>query len=382
MADFVFRVAPNILLGTYTLTRLAQFASTWGSNYMLIIDPVLKEYDVISKIQANLAEKQIQNFIFDEIPTAATSETLTQALQLARGAHIHGVIAVGGTKALSLGRAVASLYNETNNIYDYIEGAQPFSAALPFIQVPSMLRDTFMFADRAPVIDARNRSIKLMKTQNGICKACIIDPTLFLTLTQNQTDSMLLHTLSLAIEGYISTKASFFSDTLLEKAIQLLHYALDGANSIAMQTPKDILIAQGGCMASLGVGTSFPGVTSAIALTVHARYKISQSLVSAILLPYVIEEFLNSRIDRFANIARIMELSTDVTSPAVAVQSLIENIRSRIAIANLPARLKDLGLTIEQLVPAAQDASQLEIMNYVPQALTADDLFNLIKKAY
>lgn len=43
MADFVFRISPNIILGPYTLARLGQVASAWGSHYMLIADPILKE---------------------------------------------------------------------------------------------------------------------------------------------------------------------------------------------------------------------------------------------------------------------------------------------------------------------------------------------------
>jgi alcohol dehydrogenase len=48
----------------------------------------------------------------------------------------------------------------------------------------------------------------------------------------------------------------------------------------------------------------------------------------------------------------------------------------------LPTRLKDLGLSIDQLVAVAEDASALDLMNYIPRAMSSDDLFDLMKQAY
>ena len=49
---------------------------------------------------------------------------------------------------------------------------------------------------------------------------------------------------------------------------------------------------------------------------------------------------------------------------------------------NIPARLKDLSLSIEQLALAAEDAGELDLMNSLQRSMTTDDLFELIKKAY
>ncbi|MBR4012128.1 MAG: iron-containing alcohol dehydrogenase, partial [Spirochaetaceae bacterium] len=62
--------------------------------------------------------------------------------------------------------------------------------------------------------------------------------------------------------------------------------------------------------------------------------------------------------------------------------SLAENIRNRLASANLPTRLKDLSVSIEQLSLAAEDAGNLDLINSMPRSMTADDLFDLIKQAY
>jgi alcohol dehydrogenase len=382
MADFVFRISPNVILGPYTLARLGTIASAWGTNYMLVADPILKEFNLIEKAVSALEEKGISVFVFDDIPAAATSATLEQALSLARGAHVHGVISFGGTKTASLGRAIASLYNENHEVYEYLSGAQPYSGALPFIEVPSTCRDAFVFMDRTPLIDARNRQLRLMKMQPGICKAVVVDPNLYMHMSPNTAVSMVFHAITLAVEGYVSTKSNFFSETILGKALEMLLLALDPEQSKLVGTPSEMLIAQGGCMASMGVAISSPGVATAISLACNARYKTSTSLVCSVLLPYIMEDAARAKIDRIATIGKMLGVSSSGLSASDIARAAVDDIRRRLALAGLPTRLKDLGLSIDQLVPAAEDAAALDLMNYIPRAMSSDDLFDLIKQAY
>ena len=60
MTDFIFKISPNIILGPYTVIRLGQNALEWGSRYMVIMDPILKETGTAEKITAPLAERKIE----------------------------------------------------------------------------------------------------------------------------------------------------------------------------------------------------------------------------------------------------------------------------------------------------------------------------------
>ena len=100
------------------------------------------------------------------------------------------------------------------------------------------------------------------------------------------------------------------------------------------------------------------------------------------MLPYVIEDAAKYKSDKLANVAKIMRLADQTTDTKTAVNALSENIRNRLALANLPARLKDLSVSIEQLALAAEDAGQLDFINGLPRSMNADDLFDLIKQSY
>ena len=147
-------------------------------------------------------------------------------------------------------------------------------------------------------------------------------------------------------------------------------------------TPSEMLIAQGGCMASMGVAVSSPGVATAISLACNARYKTSTSLVCSVLLPYIMEDAARAKLDRIATIGKMLGVSGAGLGTNEIARAAIDDIRRRLALAGLPTRLKDLGLSIDQLVPAAEDAAALDLMNYIPRAMSSDDLFDLIKQAY
>lgn len=385
MADFTFRISPNIMLGSYTTSRMGQFVLEYGNRVMLIVDPILKENGVAEKIKQSLSDRQIDFFIFDEISDGATSKNIEAALKIAKEAHIHSIVAAGGGKTLCVARSVASILNDVvagGDFYEYIDGKMPSKEPVPLICVPTSARDSFVFTNYIPVVDSRSSKIKLMKAKTGLCKLVIFDPNLNVTLSQNQLDSMSIEIIGLIIESYLSQRTNFFSEMLAEKAAAIMRFSVDGTEGENMTTPQEELFAQGGCIASLAVGASAIGTAGLLALCVNSRFKIPRAIITSILLPYIVADAANFKLDRVAKLARIFGVANENDDDAQAASILAETIRQKIAKANLPARLKDLNLQIEQLALAVEDASSLEFVNTLPRSMSSDNLFELIKAAY
>ncbi|MBR1615020.1 MAG: iron-containing alcohol dehydrogenase [Treponema sp.] len=386
MADFTFRISPNIMLGSYTTSRMGQFVLEYGNRVMLIIDPILKENGVADKIKQSLSDRQIDFFVFDEISEGATSKNVEAAVNIAKDAHVQSVVAAGGGKTLCIARAVASVLNDIvdgGDFYDFVDGKMPSKEPVPLICVPTSIRDLFVFTNYIPVIDSRSSKIKLMNSRTGLCKLVIFDPNLNVTLSQNQIDSMSIEIIGLVIESYLSQKTNFFSEMLCEKAAVLMRNAIDGGDSASISAvSQEELLAQCGCIASLAVGTSSIGTASLLSLCINSRFKIPRSILTAILLPYVIADAANFKLDKVAKISRLLGVASDSDDDEQVASVLSETIRQKIAKANLPARLKELNLQIEQLALSVEDASSLEFVNTLPRSMNSDNLFELIKTAY
>ena len=65
MADFIFRISPNVVLGSYVVTRVPQYVKEYGSRFMVVMDPVLKDVGLADKILQPLNERNVDYFIFD-----------------------------------------------------------------------------------------------------------------------------------------------------------------------------------------------------------------------------------------------------------------------------------------------------------------------------
>lgn len=382
MADLAFRINPNIILGTYTVSRLAQQALEWGNRYMIVADPILVEMKIINKVTDVLNNRKIEHFVFSELSDGNSTKSVQRALTLAKEGHIHGIIAVGGIKALNIGLLTASLFNEAHGFYTFVDGAVPTTNAIPCICVPTTFREPYVFTNQIPISDSRNHQIKIMKVQNSICKLLLVDPNLMITLTENQKTTLKIELLSMVVEAYLSQKANFFSDMFAEKGMELLSYAINGSPSLDISTPAETLLAQAGVMISLASSSSSLGLGSMLALTINSRYQISKSLISSILLPYVIEDASKFKSARIEKIGRIMKMIPDDTPSETASKIFVDTIRQKIAKANLPARLKDLMLTVEQLSYSVEDCAQMDIINQLPRSMSTDELFDFVKSAY
>ncbi|MBQ1710488.1 MAG: iron-containing alcohol dehydrogenase [Treponema sp.] len=382
MSDFIFRINPNIVLGPYTISRLGQQVKEWGTRFMVIMDPFLNEAKLSEKIMQSLIDRKVESFVFAELTEGTSTKTIERALALAKEGHVHGIIAIGGAKALHVGRIVAALYNEVHDFYVFADGAIPSTNPLPCICIPTTFRAPLTFTPFVPVTDARNHQLKFMKIQNSVTKLVLIDPNLMLTLTENQKATLSIEIIGMAIEAYLSQKANFFSDMFVEKGLEIMSYALDGSPSLEITTPEEVLMAQAGIMISMASSSSSLGMGSLLALSIYSRYHKSKSLVASVLLPYALEDTCKYKIARIEKLAHIIRACPEDVTGEDAGKAFVEYIRQKIAMANLPTRLKDLNLTIEQLSLSVEDVGQIDLINNLPKSMTTDDLFDFVKLAY
>jgi len=382
MSNFTFKLTSNIILGSYSIAKIGAEAARYGKKFLFVVDPWLHETGVAKKIIDALEERGISVLVFDGVKRSADSDIIENALSLARRVFIDAVIVSGGIGPVAVGRAVASLYNESGSIYDFIEGKPCTAEPLPFIEVPSTCREPFTFTPFSPIVDARSRKIHLLKVRQDLCKLCVFDTACYSNLAPNATTATILQGVGIAFEGYTSSKTNFLSETILGKAIDRFLLSLDPQHGRATGASRETVIAEAACLTAIGISFSSPGLGSAITLACASRYNISSSVVGTILLPHILTNAQTSNLDKLLKIGRMLNVDTRGAESLYVANAAVEEIRRRLAQANLPTRLKDIGLSIEQLVAISEDAVSLSFMNYIPKPMRSDDVFELLKQAY
>jgi alcohol dehydrogenase len=349
---------------------------------LLVADPLLYESKTIDRVRGLLEEREIQVLVFDEIPERATSRAAEDALRLAKGARAPLVIGLGGLKTLMIARATAVLAASDLDMDAFLDGAKVGAAPLPLIEIPTSLRHGFMTENCVLLPDGRDRRVRLVRAPSAAPGAVLIDPMLSASLSPKVRAACAIDGLLGALEAYVSSKASFMSDILLEKAVASLARGLDDLIAKPDDPSARFEAWKGSFLASLGIGMSAPGIGTAVAAAVNARWPVPKASLAAILLPYSMESAMKSRLEKIAKLASLLGEDVAQLSDSEAAAKVIEWLRTKLGQLKIPSRLKDFDLSLDRLVDTARDARELDFMNYLPRAASVDDVFDFVKSAF
>jgi alcohol dehydrogenase len=382
MPDILFHVPTRVVFGLDTVNRIGQLTAEYGERAFLVTEAILYEGKVINKVQEILDKKGVQHIVFDEVVPNATSKTVDDGVTLARGSHADVVIGLGGVRTLSIAKCIAMTATAGNDMDDFLSGVQPQNVPLSYVEVPTTCRNPFAFTEEYFMVDGRDRTGRIGRAQKGITKVALIDPKLSLTLPAKYTATTIMDTLLGSIEGYLSAKANFLSDTYLVRAIEMLgsmiREGIQSVDDIRMRMNASVA----GLLMGLGLSTSRQGIGAALSYAINARFMAPKSWVATILLPSVMEFALNVRGDRIAQIAKLLGEDVSDASSVEAPVRAIDAVRRIIASLGLPTRLREFDLTLDEMIEVAGAARSFDMMNYLPRVVSTEDIYELIKSAF
>ena len=172
-------------------------------------------------------------------------------------------------------------------------------------------------------------------------------------------------------------------DLLAERAIELIGSHLRRA----VADPHDLAAREAMALGATLAGMAFSNVSVAV---VHAlEYPVggathcSHGAGNGLLLPFVMRFNLPARISRFARIAALLGeevAGLEESTAAERAVAAVERLKSDIGI---PERLRDLGVTPEQLPLFAEKAFAVKrILRVNPRQVTAGDLEGILRSAW
>jgi alcohol dehydrogenase len=382
MPDIAFSIPTDIRFGLDVVNRTASVVSEQGERVLLVTEAILYEGKVIDRIQALFEKKGIQYIVFDEVVPHATSVVVDEGVKLARSARAEIVIGLGGVRTLSVAKCIAMVASGDMDMDEYLAGVQPTGKPLVFVAIPTTCRDPFLLVDEYLVTDGRDRSAKIGRTQREITKAVIVDPKLTVTLPPKYTATTLMDTLLAAVEGYLSSRSNFLSDTFFTRACQLIGKIIGKL----IDQPDDLRLrinaSMAGLLTGIGLTISKTGVGTALAYAINGSYMVPKSWISSIMLPHVMEFYSGVASEKLATIAAYLGEDVSETAPVEGAARAVEAVRRVIGSLSLPTRLRDFDLNLDEMVDIAGIARNFDMMNYLPRSISTEDLYELIKSAY
>jgi alcohol dehydrogenase len=372
VGDIYFNIDPEIIIGTDTINRAGTICGRYGNKVLVVADKALHENKETERLIAILKDSNVEAILFDAIPPVAMADIAASVATLAHAARCSSIIGFGGIATQAIARITALIVNAEIDVFDLLDGKLAQSACLPYIAIPSIKEDFFLFSNTCLSIDPRDRSIKQTRLPNGLCKTVIIDNGFI----SNENIAYAFDGFCMSVEAYCSKKANFLSEPLLEQAIAFYSMIIAGHDN------RGDVVGEAGFLASLGVALSAPGMGSVLSYLIARRFSVAKSLCAAALLPGILEKLAAIRPEKIASVASLLGKSAEKLSIEESASLVTSFIRSSLDAQNINSRLQNLGLQLDPLIPLTEAARDLDFAGYSPWTVTSEELIGLIKQSF
>ncbi len=303
----------------------------------------MKKFGFLDKAISYLEEAGIETKLIEGIEPDPSVETVFKGAELMREFEPDWIIAMGGGSPIDAAKAMWVFYEHPEKTFDDIK--DPFTIPelrnkARFLAIPSTSGTATEVTAFSVITDYKTEIKYPLADYNITPDVAIVDPDLAETMPKKLTAHTGMDALTHAIEAYVATLNSPFSDPLAIKAIQMVYEHLFDSYNEDKSSREQMHYAQ--CLAGMAFTNALLGITHSMAHKSGAVFHIPHGCANAIYLPYVIDFNKKACMDRYAHIAKCAGLKGETDEELV--DSLTESIRELNRKMDIPLSLQEYGI--------------------------------------
>ena len=291
-----FRVPPRIFWGPGSISYLREMRDF--KRAALVTDPTMVKLGYADRAQELLAEAGARVAVFSEVEPDPSVHTVRRITAFLRDFEPDLIVALGGGSPIDAAKA-AWLFYELPNV-DFKDVAVRFMDIRKRIyKLPSLkLKARFVAIPTTSGTGSEVTAYTVITDENGEKLAladyaftpfcAIIDSDLVMTLPKGLTAITGMDALSHAIEVYVSTMASEYTDPLALQAARLLFHYLPRAYASPQDREARERVHNAATIAGMAFTNAGLGICHSLSHKVGAAFHLPHGLVNAIFLPHVI----------------------------------------------------------------------------------------------
>ena len=321
---FEFSLPTRVIYGIGVIDQLNDAVAHYGSRRALLVtDAVLVQAGLAERVQAGFRNTAIEIAgVYDQVPPNSTIQTVEDCAALGRERGCDLLIGLGGGSVLDTAKVANVLMVKGGRVQEHM-GAYLLGQTrlLPLFLIPTTA-GTGSEVTKVAVIADPDHDVKLPFAETQFLPdLAILDPELTRTMPPKLTAMTGMDALTHAIEAYVDKEWSPGSDGLALQAIRLIrdHLLLACAQPDHLPARGAMLVAS--CLAGVAFSHSMVGMVHGVSHALGGVYHIPHGLANALVLPEVMEYNLESRLDRYADIAEA--LGVVFPRPGAALQNLL-----------------------------------------------------------
>jgi len=306
----------------------------------------MKRFGFLDKVESYLKEAGIDTKLIEGVEPDPSVETVMNGAAIMREFEPDWIIGMGGGSPIDAAKAMWIFYEYPD--FTFEQAVVPFGIPelrkkAKFIAIPSTSGTATEVTAFSVITDYKTEIKYPLADFNLTPDIAIVDPELAQTMPPKLVAHPGMDALTHAIEAYVASARSPFSDPLAMKAIVMTKENLVKSFEGDKKARSEMHIAQ--CLAGMAFSNALLGITHSMAHKIGAVFHIPHGCANAIFLPHVIQYNRKACEDRYAEIARSLGLNGNNDSELV--DSLVEMINDLNTRLNIPHTVKEWGVPEE-----------------------------------
>jgi alcohol dehydrogenase len=320
--------------------------------------------------------------IFDSVPANSSVAKVMEGARAAIAAEADLIVAVGGGSPIDTAKGIRIVLTNGGHLLDY-QGYNVIPARLtPMIAIPTT-GGTGSEVTPFAVIRDDDQDLKLsFASRYLVPDVAVLDPLLTRSLPPKLTAATGMDALSHAVETFVSTENSPFSDGLALTAIDMIaNHLRDAVQSGSdMEARGQMLIAA--CMAGMACANSYFGVIHALSHALGGKFHVHHGTANSIFMPVGMR--FNSVVvpHRYVRIARAMGVNAGGRSDTEVIADGISAVATLASDCGLPTRLRDVGVPEDALPELAAISLVDGAIFHNPRVATEEELLEMLREAW
>ena len=366
----------------FSENSLEHLASLSGDKAVLVTGGnSMKKYGFLDKASEYLKKANIESIIIDGVEPNPSVDTVQKGKKRMLEFNPDWVIAIGGGSAIDAAKIMWAFYEHPDLKFDEIievNSIPKLRNKAKFIAIPSTSGTASEITAFSVITDTKEKIKYPIVSSEIIPDIAIVDPEIPATMPPHITANTGMDVMAHAVESYVSTNASDYTDPLAKKAINLVFDYLPEATENGDNMKAREKMHNASTMAGMAFSNSSLGIIHSLAHKIGGELHITHGLANAILLPYVIEYNYDAAQNKFAKIENHLEIDS--------LADEIRKLNKKIGIPSSFQKIDWLDFTDEDfeniLSRMSKNALEDPCTLTNPKKPNVDDMKDLYQKSY
>lgn len=347
----------------------------------------MKRLGFLDKVVSYLKEAGMETELIENIEPDPSVETVMRGAKVMQEFKPDWIVAMGGGSPIDAAKAMWIFYEYPELDFDKLFALPEFPTLrkkAKFAAIPST-SGTATEVTSFSIITNYDTGVKFPIADFNITPdIALVDPALAESMPQKLTAHTGMDALTHAIEAYVSTSQTVFTDPLAIKAMIMVKDNLLASYNQDKGAREQMHYAQ--CLAGMAFSNTSLGIVHSMAHKTGAAFStghIPHGCANAIYLPYVIQFNAKACKERYVDIAKFMGLTgTDDE----LVDKLCDMIQDMNKALNIPLTLEEFGVKEDEFKEKIAKIAELAVGDACtltnPRKITPAEMQKLFECTY